>query len=136
MINALSQIRKEDINPNLSPSVCKNLLQWHTKAGSYPWRKLEALALGSELPQRLTLSFKAGTKLLRSYQGKNRLVLVTSDPKYPFLYEGQNFRSLSAIAQTITGTKWNGNLFFNVQRTYLKVAPQGNLFFKVGQHGK
>ncbi|MGL5253579.1 MAG: DUF2924 domain-containing protein [Brevinema sp.] len=70
-------------------------------AYSYPWRKLEALALGSELPQWQTSSFKAGTKLLRSYQGKNHLVLVTSDPKYSFLYEDQNFCSLSAIAQIL-----------------------------------
>ena len=29
-------------------------------------------------------------------------------------YNGQRYRSLSAIAKEITGTKWNGFLFFNL----------------------
>ena len=34
-----------------------------------------------------------------------------------FVYAGQNFKSLSAIAKVITGTKWNGLKFF-------KISPQ------------
>ena len=29
-----------------------------------------------------------------------------------FEYEGQIYKSLSAIAREVTGTKWNGFLFF------------------------
>lgn len=31
-----------------------------------------------------------------------------------FEYDGRQFSSLSAIAQEITGTKWNGFLFFGL----------------------
>jgi len=29
-------------------------------------------------------------------------------------YEGQRYRSLSAIARQVTGTRWNGRLFFGI----------------------
>jgi hypothetical protein len=31
-----------------------------------------------------------------------------------FEFDGEIYRSLSAIAQEATGTKWNGFLFFNL----------------------
>jgi hypothetical protein len=31
-----------------------------------------------------------------------------------FEFEGQVYRSLSAVAREVTGTKWNGFLFFNL----------------------
>jgi hypothetical protein len=33
-----------------------------------------------------------------------------------FDYDGRLYRSLSAIAQEITGTKWNGYLFFGIAK--------------------
>lgn len=33
-----------------------------------------------------------------------------------FEFNGQVYRSLSAIAQEITGTKWNGFLFFGIAK--------------------
>lgn len=90
MINALSQIHRETVSPTLPPSVCASLLQWHKIAQKekVPWKRLEALVLGEESPQKTTTLFKAGTKLLRSYQGKSHLVIITDDKKAPFLYEG------------------------------------------------
>lgn len=32
-----------------------------------------------------------------------------------FEFEGEIFRSLSAIATKITGTKWNGKVFFGLK---------------------
>jgi hypothetical protein len=34
-----------------------------------------------------------------------------------FEFNGQNYRSLSAIAREVTGTKWNGFAFFNLTPT-------------------
>jgi hypothetical protein len=34
-----------------------------------------------------------------------------------FEFNGQIYRSLSAIAREVTGTKWNGFLFFNLSPT-------------------
>jgi hypothetical protein len=35
-----------------------------------------------------------------------------------FEYAGARYRSLSAIAQAITGTKWNGYLFFGLGKEH------------------
>jgi hypothetical protein len=52
-----------------------------------------------------------GTKIVKEYKGKIHEVLVVEDG---FAYGGTIFNSLSAVAQKITGTKWNGLKFFNV----------------------
>ena len=53
-----------------------------------------------------------GAILTRKYQG--RLVQVTVLPK-GFDYEGQVYRSLSAVAKVVTGSHWNGHLFFGLR---------------------
>ena len=58
-------------------------------------------------PQRI----KAGTRLVRLWQGKSYEVLVTETG---FAYNGQPYTSLSEIATQITGTTWNGWRFFGV----------------------
>lgn len=56
---------------------------------------------------------KPGTKLVRAHQGKKHIVLVKADG---FEYRNQHYSSLSEIALVITGTRWNGWLFFGVRR--------------------
>lgn len=53
-----------------------------------------------------------GTKLIREFQGVNHEVIVK--PDY-FEYQGQPFKSLSSIARAITGTSWNGPVFFGLR---------------------
>lgn len=53
-----------------------------------------------------------GTKLCREYNGVIHEVEVKSNC---LEYQGQKFRSLSAIAFKITGTKWNGYKFFKLK---------------------
>lgn len=55
-----------------------------------------------------------GTVLAREYKGKT--IQVTVLPDGAFEYEGQAFRSLSAIAEAVTGTHWNGYHFFGLAR--------------------
>jgi hypothetical protein len=50
-----------------------------------------------------------GSFLEREYNGRRVIVKVLVDG---FEFEGQRFRSLSAVAREVTGTKWNGFLFF------------------------
>jgi hypothetical protein len=33
-----------------------------------------------------------------------------------FIYGGEQYRSLSKVAHRITGTKWNGPMFFRLKR--------------------
>ncbi len=54
-----------------------------------------------------------GTVLTRVYRGRAYHVVVRSDG---FEYDGRIFRSLSAIAKLITGSHWNGLLFFNIAK--------------------
>jgi hypothetical protein len=53
----------------------------------------------------------AGSLITKVYRGR-RLVVKVLDRG--FEYEGTEYRSLSAIAQKVTGTKWNGRLFFGL----------------------
>ena len=54
-----------------------------------------------------------GTVLRREHRGAVHEVTVLEDG---FLYNGQHYRSLSQVARTITGTRWNGFLFFGLSR--------------------
>jgi hypothetical protein len=54
-----------------------------------------------------------GSWIEREYKGRTIRVLVIGDG---FEYEGQRFRSLSAIAKAVTGTHINGYLFFRLWR--------------------
>jgi hypothetical protein len=60
-------------------------------------------------PTRLPLP---GTVLTRPYRG--RLLEVTVLPK-GFEYEGEVFRSLTAVAKAVTGAHWNGLAFFGLK---------------------
>ena len=53
-----------------------------------------------------------GTRLLREWQGVEQIVTVTADG---FEWQGRPYRSLSAIARAITGTRWNGWVFFGLR---------------------
>ncbi|MBL6459400.1 DUF2924 domain-containing protein [Belnapia sp. T6] len=53
-----------------------------------------------------------GTRLIREYDGVQHVVTVRTDD---FDYEGRPYRSLSAIARHITGTRWNGWTFFGLK---------------------
>lgn len=55
----------------------------------------------------------AGTRLIREWQGVEHCVTVLRDG---FEYQGRPYQSLSAIARAITGTRWNGWVFFGLKR--------------------
>jgi hypothetical protein len=57
----------------------------------------------------------AGTKLIREWEGVEHCVTVRPDD---FEYLGRPYKSLSSVAREITGTKWNGWVFFG-----LKTSP-------------
>lgn len=50
--------------------------------------------------------------LLREWQGVEQIVTVTADG---FEWQGRPYKSLSAIARAITGTRWNGWVFFGLK---------------------
>jgi hypothetical protein len=54
----------------------------------------------------------AGTRLIREFQGVEHCVTVRDED---FEYQGRPYKSLSAIARAITGTRWNGLIFFGLK---------------------
>ena len=61
-----------------------------------------------ELPQRI----KPGSELVRTWNRRIYRVTVMANG---FAYGGKTFASLSEIATTITGTRWNGPRFFGLR---------------------
>ena len=53
---------------------------------------------------------KPGTRLIRVWKGREHSVTVRAGD---FEYQGRPYGSLSAIARQITGTRWNGLVFFS-----------------------
>ena len=80
--------------------------------------RLKALAedLDSGDPDRRRRPAKdrpiVGTKLLREWQGVEHCITVRDDG---YEYQGRPYKSLSAVARTITGTRWNGWVFFGLK---------------------
>jgi hypothetical protein len=54
-----------------------------------------------------------GSVLVKEYRGRTIVVHVFDSG---FECDGRRFSSLSAIAKEITGTKWNGMLFFGLTK--------------------
>jgi len=56
---------------------------------------------------------KPGMRLRRNWQGRAHTVTVTSAG---FTYKNKEYPSLSTIASEITGTRWNGWVFFGIKQ--------------------
>ncbi len=54
----------------------------------------------------------AGTRLIREWQGVEHTVTVMKDG---YEWQGRPYKSLSAIARAITGTRWNGWVYFGLK---------------------
>ena len=61
----------------------------------------------------------AGTRLVRDWNGRRYEAIAIPGG---FEYDGRLYRSLSAIAKAITGTHWNGKLFFGLARSGARKA--------------
>jgi hypothetical protein len=59
------------------------------------------------------IRIRPGTKLIRVWQNQTHTVTALDEG---FMWQGKRYRSLSQIARSITGTRWNGLVFFGVKR--------------------
>lgn len=81
-------------------------------------RRLEKLGEdldgGNPIKRRIRTDIKpiTGTRLLREWQGVEHVVTVTADG---FEWQGRPYQSLSSIARAITGSRWNGWIFFGLK---------------------
>lgn len=64
-----------------------------------------------------------GTLLEREYKGRDIIVKVLDQG---FEFDGKKFKSLTAIARQVTGSKWNGFSFFGIARAPLMKSKEKN----------
>jgi hypothetical protein len=84
-------------------------------------KRLSAASASTPLPASTRLS--PSTQLVRVWRGATYRVEVTD---MGYVWEGKTYGSLSQIARTITGTRWNGLLFFGLrERTRKDVRVVG-----------
>ena len=87
------------------------------------WRVQSAALGGLDGDSRRTLGRKGkvraegldlgiGARLTRQWQGRTHEVVVEVGG---FRWQGQHYRSLSAVATAIAGSKWNGPRFFGLR---------------------
>ncbi len=67
---------------------------------------------GSIKVRRAAAAPVVGARLIRDWRGEMHEVAVLSGG---YEYRGRVFKSLSVIARTITGTRWNGPAFFGLR---------------------
>ena len=80
--------------------------------GHWSWPgERRAHANASSSRQRDARLPEPGTVLTRRYQGREIVVKLLANG---FEYQSRQYRSLSAIAREVTGTQWNGMLFFGL----------------------
>lgn len=95
-----------------SADLLRHLIAWRLQAAvcggldADTRRRLRAPAKGPEG------ALRPGQRLAREWLGRRHEVEVGEDG---FVYQGQAFASLSEIARTITGTRWNGPRFFGLR---------------------
>ena len=61
--------------------------------------------------RRGVVRLSPGTRLVREWNGRTYTVEVTDDG---FQWNGRTWRSLSAVAAAISGTRWSGPRFFGL----------------------
>ena len=73
-------------------------------------KAIEAAGEPAENAKRLL----AGTRIVRRWKGEDHEIEMRADGSID--YRGEMYKSLSAVARRITGTNWNGKLFFGLKK--------------------
>jgi len=95
-----------------SPDLLRRILAWRIQAaaeGGLDRVTRKLLAGRAAGPETL---MPEGTVITREWKGVRHEVEVADGT---FIYRGERWKSLSEIARTITGTRWNGPRFFGLR---------------------
>jgi hypothetical protein len=113
---------KADASPHLSRELLLRAVAYRMQevdlGGLRPQRQRQLRQVAQQLKQtgaantRPRAELKAGTRLVREWQGRTYDVLVLDGG---FSWQDTHHRSLSALARKITGTSWSGPLFFGLK---------------------
>jgi len=129
LIKRWKKLFKKNSPPNARKELLIKHIAWEMQAkekGGYSAqtrKKLDKLAESfaknkevdniKSLKESSTLEIKPGTKLIREYEGEKHEVIALEKG---FEYNNKTYKSLSAIANEITGTRWNGKVFFGLKK--------------------
>lgn len=102
-------------SPRLSTDTMRRILiceaQWrasgYSRAGCR--KALQAVIAGDT---KAAPRIREGARLIREWHGREHVVDVTGDG---YVWQGEVWSSLSAIAREITGAHWSGPRFFGVR---------------------
>ena len=113
---------KADASPHLSRELLVRAVAYRMQevvfGGLRPQWQRQLLRIAREFNEtgaariRARPELEPGTRLVREWQGRTYDVLVLDGG---FSWQDRQYRSLSALARTITGTAWSGPLFFGVK---------------------
>jgi hypothetical protein len=127
-INELRSLWREREGREAPSGFSKDLI---ARALAYAVQEEQLGGLSKELKRLLTQPnaqvepprrIKVGSVIVREYAGARHEVFVVEDG---FSWHGRTYPSLSAIAKEITGTRWNGPLFFGLRDEQDRLAaPQ------------
>jgi Protein of unknown function (DUF2924) len=130
LLNTWAQVVGEPMVRGTSRELLVTTIAWHLQARQHGGlapavqRKLERLAAAidrGEPVRPLTAldRLRPGMSLERGWRGETHSVTVQADG---FAYRGQRYRSLSQIARLITGTRWNGPVFFGLRQSNARAS--------------
>jgi hypothetical protein len=108
---------KKGVPKGLTRDLLVRTLCWHMQERAYGGHDRATLqifvsyAKGKPDAQKAR-RLKPGTEIVREYQGERHTVVVTAEG---FRWRDADYSSLTAIAQAITGTNWNGPRFFGLR---------------------
>ncbi len=106
--------------PDLGADLLRRGIAWQMQAKQHgglsreALRRLSAIAAGEPVGAECAPGCrpKPGTRLVREWNGKTLVVLVT---EAGFVFEDRSYGSLSEIARAVTGTRWSGPRFFGLK---------------------
>lgn len=113
----LARKLQEDQLPKLTPEEEARVAEYQTIIRQLPPDKwFPGKQRGKAKPQKATRKRRTppvGSVITREYKGQDIAVRVV---EAGFEYNGNIYRSLSAVAREVTGTVWNGFTFFGLTK--------------------
>lgn len=117
---AYQQVTQHGPPPRISRHWLRGNIAWFLQAHQ---QRLDPDKLATTLLRKLDKVIhpsqhqaQPGTRLVREWQGKVHEVLVLDSH---YRYQGKEYRSLSRIAEVITGAHWSGPRFFGLTKDKL-----------------
>lgn len=104
--------------PRMSQNLMRRIVAFETQAlaqgglSKSLLKSITAAGAANNKPNP-TPRLKTGGRLLREWNGTTHVVDVVEGG---FIWNGQRYRSLSAIARAITGAHWSGPRFFGLAK--------------------